>query len=134
MAEAVLRGSCLCGAVVYELEPPLIRFTYCYCSRCRKASGAARSSNLAVAPSQFRWVSGAESISRYDLPSARSFATAVCRNCGCSVPHGTRSGREIIVPAGSLDTEPPHGPSYHDHWSSRAAWASDDEADLPHVE
>jgi hypothetical protein len=133
MAEAVLRGNCLCGAVAYEFEPPFIRFTHCYCFRCRKASGAARSSNLAVAPSQFRWVSGSESVSRFDLPSARSFATAVCRNCGCPVPHATRSGREIIVPAGSLDTEPPHGPTYHDHWSSRAAWVSDDEH-LPHVE
>jgi hypothetical protein len=134
MTEAALRGSCLCGSVAYELEPPLLRFTHCYCSRCRKASGAGRSSNLAVAPARFRWLAGADLVSRYNLPSARSFATAICGRCGCPVPHATRSGREIIVPAGSLDGEPPHGPLHHDHWTSRAAWVSEDEANLPHRE
>ena len=134
MSESALRGSCLCGAVRYALDLPLVRFTHCYCSRCRKATGAARASNLAVAPSQFRWLAGSESISRYDLPSARSFATAVCRHCGCPVPHVTRSGREIIVPAGSLDAEPPHGPQRHDQWSSRAGWVSEDEQHLPREE
>jgi hypothetical protein len=123
VSERVLRGSCLCGAVVFEIDPPIASFVYCYCSRCRKATGTGRAANLRVAPSQLRWLAGEERVARFDLPSARSFATAVCGVCGCPVPHATRSGRELIVPAGALDDELAQAPAEHCEWASRAAWA-----------
>jgi hypothetical protein len=123
MSDRVLRGSCLCGAVTFELEPPLARFVYCYCSRCRKASGSGRAANLYVAPAQLRFASGAELVRRFDLPSAKSFATAVCSRCGSPLPHTTRSGREWVVPAGALDVEPGLAPSERCEWESRARWA-----------
>jgi len=122
MPGAVIRGGCLCGAVRFEIALPLLRFGYCYCSRCRKATGAGRSANAYVLPSQLVWLSGRELVSRWDLPEARSFATAVCGRCGCPAPRATRSGREVIVPAGSLDDAPPVSPGEHHEWDSRAPW------------
>lgn len=122
MADGVIRGSCLCGGVAFEVEPPVLRFGYCYCSRCRKATGAGRAANLYVLPAQLTWRSGQELVSRWDLPSARSFATAVCTRCGCPVPHATRSGREMVVPAGSLDDPPPFAPREELELGSRAPW------------
>jgi len=123
MSDGVLRGSCLCGEVVFELDPPLARLVYCYCSRCRKATGTDRAVNMYVAPGQLRWLAGTDRISRFDLPDARSFATAVCRRCGGPVPHPTRSGREMIVPAGSLDSPSARLPAAERcEWDSRAAW------------
>jgi Glutathione-dependent formaldehyde-activating enzyme len=58
MAETTLKGSCLCKAVQYEIRPPFIRFSHCYCSRCRKATGTGRGTNIAVAFDQFKWISG----------------------------------------------------------------------------
>ncbi|HKC51635.1 MAG TPA: GFA family protein [Myxococcota bacterium] len=77
---------------------------------------------MRVPPAQLRWVSGGELVSRWDLPTARSFATAFCTCCGCLMPHATRSGREMIVPAGALDDPPPSAPSGHHEWESRAPW------------
>ena len=131
MAGQVLRGSCLCKAVSYEVRPPFIRFSHCYCSRCRKATGGARSTNIAVAPDQFRWLSGEELISRYDLPEARSFSTAICRRCNCPVPRPTRSREQMIIPAGTLDDDPGSKPSAHRYWESRVAWIALDESHLP---
>ncbi len=131
MAEQAFQGSCLCGAVVYEISLPFVSFTHCYCHRCRKASGTARATNIVVLPEQFRWLGGEDFASRWNLSGARSFATTVCIRCGCPVPHATRSGREIIVPAGSLDDDLPIGPSAHRHWASRAGWAAIDETELP---
>src|SRR5437667_5711866 len=37
--------------------------------------------------------SGEELTARFDLPSAKSFATTFCRNCGSPLPHHTRGGR-----------------------------------------
>lgn len=131
MSDQVLRGSCLCKAVRYELRPPFLRFSHCYCSRCRKATGGVRSTNIAVTPGQFRWISGEELISRYDLPEARSFSTAICTRCNCPVPRPTRNREQVIVPAGALDDEPAIGPSAHRQWGSRVRWAAIDESHLP---
>jgi hypothetical protein len=118
------RGSCLCGSVRYEVDPPHLRFVHCHCSRCRRATGSAFATNLVVAPERFRWTSGEHDIVRYDLPEARSFANAFCGMCGSTVPHATRSGRAVIVPTGTLDEDPGARPDRHVFWSSRAPWTS----------
>jgi hypothetical protein len=123
MGDGVLRGSCLCGGVAFEIAPPLASFGYCYCSRCRKATGSGRAAGIYVAPAQLTWTRGAELVSRWDLPTARSFSTGFCTRCGCPMPHATRSGREMIVPAGALDDPPPFAPNEHREWESRAPWA-----------
>ena len=117
-----MRGSCLCGAVHYEVRLPFGSFVNCHCSRCRKATGSAYAANAVVAPDSFRWTRGEDLVARYDLPEARSFATAFCRHCGSPLPHLTRSGREVILPAGSFDDDPGVRSSGHAFWESRAAW------------
>ena len=121
-----LRGSCLCGAVAYEVDLPLARFVRCWCSRCRKASGASPTTNAYVAPDAFRWTRGADRVARYDLPTARSFATGFCTTCGAPLPHSTRSGREVVIPAGSLDDDPGIVPTETAFPENRAAWAQVD--------
>ena len=44
----VVRGSCLCGGVKYEITGPLMRSGHCHCSNCRKAHGAAFRSRARV--------------------------------------------------------------------------------------
>lgn len=105
-AAEVLAGRCLCEAVAFEVWSPFLRFAHCFCRRCRKATGTGHATNLYCSPERFRWLSGEALVHRYDLPSARSFATVTCRTCGSPLPRLTRSGREIVVPAGSLDTAP----------------------------
>ena len=120
-----VRGGCLCGAVAFEAELPFDKFIRCHCSRCRKASGSAFATNAYVSPSAFRWVSGQESVARFDLPDARSFSSSFCTHCGSPLPHATRSGREMIVPAGSLKDDPGVSPTADVCWDSRAPWLSD---------
>jgi len=123
-----IRGSCLCGTARYELDPIPARFVRCHCSRCRRATGSAYACNLIVAPQHHRWTSGESQVARYDLPQARSFANSFCRRCGSPMPHPTRSGREIIVPTGTLDGDPRL--KVHDDifLADRALWLLPDEA------
>jgi hypothetical protein len=116
-------GRCLCGAVTYEIALPADRFVYCHCSRCRKATGCAHSANIYVKPAAFRWTNGENKVGRFDLPEARSFAIGFCIDCGAPVPHWTRSGRAIVVPAGSLDNDPGVKPTHIYISESRAPWA-----------
>jgi hypothetical protein len=120
-----VRGGCLCQSVAFEAELPLVKFVKCHCSRCRRATGSAFAANAYVWPEAFRWTSGQEQVVRFDLPEARSFATSFCRQCGSPLPHATRSGREVIIPAGSLLDDPGTSPTMDACWSSRARWLSD---------
>lgn len=127
----VLRGSCLCGAVGFSVSPPFALFSYCYCTRCRKATGADRAAVLIVKPDQLQWAQGSVAAKRWDLPSASSFATAFCPTCGCAQPRLTRDGKWAVVPAGALDDAPPIEPECHEHWASRARWVCEDGPKLP---
>ena len=119
----IVSGGCLCGAVGYEVRLPFTKFINCHCSRCRRASGSAYAVNAYVAPAAFRWTGGEDRVVRFDLPEARSFSSAFCSRCGAPVPRATRSGREIIIPAGSLRDDPGVRPTANLHWASRAGWS-----------
>jgi len=125
-----VRGRCLCGCVEFEVDLPFVKFVKCHCSRCRSASGSAFAANAYVLPSAFRWLAGEDRVARFDLPQARSFSTSFCRDCGSPLPHATRSGREVIIPAGSLRDDPGVSPTIDACWQSRAPWLSD-AIDLP---
>jgi len=82
-------------------------------------------SNILVPPEQFRWTRGDDVVVRFDLPEAESFSTCFCRVCGSPLPHLTRSGKKVIVPAGSLDDDPLVRPERSIWWEYRAAWFKD---------
>jgi hypothetical protein len=114
---AVAHGSCLCKTVQYEVELQFERFMYCHCTRCRKATGSPHAANGFVKPSAFRWLSGEAAVKRFGLQ--------FCTNCGCRVPHLTRDGARMVIPAGSLDEDPGTKPQAIVFWGSRAPWYTD---------
>ena len=124
------RGSCLCQTVKYQFTAPHHVFQNCHCSRCRKFTGSAHASNIIIDPSQFEWLSGEESVGRYEQPDCKHFATSFCKNCGSSLPWLSKSGRALVIPAGTLDEDPGIRPTQNIFWGSRAAWR-EEVADLP---
>ncbi len=130
MSEMIIKGSCLCGEVQYEIHGPLKIFQYCHCSRCRKFTGSAHASNIFVPPEQFKWVQGEISVGRYEKPDAKYFATCFCKTCGSSLPWAVQGGRNVVVPAGTLDEDPELRPLHNSFWESRAPWHTET-SDLP---
>ena len=131
--EKIIKGSCLCGKVEYEIVGPFKFFQYCHCSRCRKVTGSAHSSNLFVPPAQFKWVKGEELTGRYEHPTAKYFATTFCKNCGSSLPWATKGGQNIVVTAGTLDSDPGIKPLHNVFWGSKASWL-EETSNLPKSE
>ncbi len=122
MHEYEVSGSCLCKKVTYAITDNLGIFQYCHCSRCRKFTGSAYASNLLVSPGDFKWTSGQEFVGRFELDEAKHFATSFCKNCGSSLPWLAKSGKAVIVPAGTLDGDPKIRPFQNIYFSSRAVW------------
>lgn len=121
MAERIT-GGCLCGMVAFEVSGPFTAFHWCHCTRCRKDTGSAHAANLFTRPASIRWLGGENTVRRFDLPEAERFAKAFCEHCGSPVPYVNRSGTHLIVPAGSLDSDPGIVPQDNIHWGSRASW------------
>ena len=122
MSGQEVTGSCLCGKVSYRITGNMGVFQYCHCSRCRKFTGSAHAANLFVAPGDFSWLGGEEFVGRYEPEQTKYFATCFCRNCGSSLPWLSKSGRVVIIPAGSLDRDPGIRPMQNIFCASRPAW------------
>lgn len=105
-------GSCLCGAVTFEIEGALQPADACHCSQCRKVSGHFWSSTD-VAESNLR-LTGADRLTWFQ-PSERA-KRGFCSVCGSALfwksafkdsiavamgaiaaPTGTRLGHHIFV-------------------------------------
>ncbi|WP_150495787.1 GFA family protein [Roseibium aquae] len=118
------KGQCLCGAVKFRISGEFDSFFLCHCSRCRKDSGSAHSSNLFSSTARVCWLSGEESIRKFRLAGSRH-QKCFCTNCGSALPYSAEGDGLLVVPAGSLDGQIGMRPNAHICCSSRADWDDD---------
>lgn len=123
MPDSILKGSCLCGAVHYEITGEPKRFYHCHCSRCRKATGTGHASNLFLQPATLKWLAGEEHVRSFKLPEALRFTNQFCAICGGRLPRQPKDTDTVIVPAGSLDSDAPIRPQTRIFFGSRANWS-----------
>ena len=128
MSQTTVKGSCLCGAVQYEVTGKTERFYHCHCQRCRKATGTGHGSNLLISPhTSITWMQGEELLSKYKVPEAKRFFNCFCQTCGGPMPRVVPELDGVLIPAGSLDTPPPVFPQARIFWDSREDWSCADE-------
>ncbi|MDE2305060.1 MAG: GFA family protein [Gammaproteobacteria bacterium] len=123
MTLITLSGSCLCGAVKFEMTGEARRFYHCHCMRCRKATGTGHASNLFLQPGSLRWISGEEHLRSFKVPEAQRFTNQFCSICGARVARQPAGSDIVIAPAGSLDDEIPLQPQARIFAASRSNWS-----------
>jgi hypothetical protein len=96
---AVIRGSCLCGAVAFEITGALSPVVDCHCGQCRKMTGhylastdAAREDLSFTSDSGLKWYHASD-IAR------RGF----CGDCGSTLFWEGNGTKRIAIAAGCLD-------------------------------
>lgn len=102
-------GSCLCGAVRFEITGPNKWFTHCHCSMCRKHHGALYGTSIGIEQQNFKWLQGEADIVHYR--SSPAFERPFCKHCGSVVPD--TSGEVVVVPAGTVEGELDMQPRAH---------------------
>ena len=115
-----LRGSCLCGAVAFEVTGPIRGVGSCHCSKCRKVSGTAGNAEFIVRSARFAWVHGQEQCVRYQRPDG--WGPMRCRTCGSPVPQSHDGGKSMWVQAGLMDDALGTDVKLHIFCGSRADW------------
>ena len=101
MSDEIHSGSCLCGAVRYEVSGPLRPVIGCHCTQCRKQTGhymaatAAKLGNFKITKDDgLRWFRSSERAQR-----------AFCQICGSTL-FWQGTGRDYVaIAAGTLDGE-----------------------------
>lgn len=100
--DARATGSCLCGAVRYEVRGPLRDVLTCHCVECRRWSGhvfaaaAARREHLVFLEQRgLRWITSPQS----ESDARRGF----CGECGSSLFWDAPRRDTICIAAGTLD-------------------------------
>ena len=94
-----MRGSCLCGDVLFEVRPPLRDVVACHCTQCRKVSGhywAAAS----VPVEAFRLIRE-QGLAWYR--SSPSATRGFCRSCGATLFWKPDGEDRISFSPGALD-------------------------------
>jgi hypothetical protein len=127
---AGMQGSCLCNAVAFSAAKLPRHFVNCYCSLCRRQTGAAFKSTLFAAIEDFRWLRGENKIRRYALPptlgsprrGAPRHDADFCSGCGSPVPSLLEQQATAMLPAGAIDSVLPPLPAVHIHVASKAPW------------
>ena len=116
----MIRGSCLCGGIRYEVTGDLEEMHHCHCSRCRKAHGAAFST-FAQAASAGLTVGGEEQLRRYR--SSKQVERAFCGVCGSQLFFRFDGLPDSVwVAVATLDDEPALAPQAHIFVGSKASW------------
>jgi hypothetical protein len=115
-------GSCLCGAVAYELTDVPRRVVHCHCSRCRRSRGAPFATTLFTRSDRLRWRHDPDLVRTYRLPLPRTYETDFCVRCGSLTPTVLPHFELALIPAGSIDTPLAPLPAVHINVASKARW------------
>lgn len=121
MAEK-LTGRCLCGAVHFEINEPLVYIAHCHCIHCRRFHGVEHSTYSAVPKSSLQITRGEEWLHTYqgDEGQSRTF----CSVCGSSLfaSYLPDEGMMVSVAMGAVDGDPGVRPGLHMYVASKAPW------------
>lgn len=115
------QGSCLCGAVKYELSGNFQSFFLCHCTRCQKDTGSAHAANLFAKSGELTWLQGKVEVKTYQHPNSLH-SKSFCQKCGSALPTLVEHINSVLVPAGSLDSPVPIVPTAKIFVGSGAGW------------
>jgi hypothetical protein len=121
MATGDFGGSCLCGAVVYELDVAPRVTVACHCSLCRKSTGSAFGVWSLVPRDHFRWISGESAL--HEFNSTDHGRRLFCKHCGTTLGSVTaRRPHFMHIAAGTFDRAPPLRIGLHAYTASKVDW------------
>lgn len=112
-----MTGGCLCGAVRFELVPPLRAISICHCSLCRR-SGTLAGAYTAVSHDRFTLLDD-RGLAWYTDTNERE--RGFCNACGATL-FWRSSDASISVSAGALDDPAGLNVSAHIYVDDAAPW------------
>ena len=104
MTDALLAGSCQCGAVRYEATQAPLALYVCHCTECRRQSSSAFGISVTVPQAAFRIVQGEPQRWSRPTDTGHTLDCWFCPDCGTRLWHQRRGATGTLnIKGGSLD-------------------------------
>jgi len=117
----MVKGSCCCGKIKYEISGEIYGFKHCHCYTCRKITGTAYASSAVTASAGFTITEGKGELTGFlsSPGKTRNF----CRNCGSQIYaiHDNDTSF-VILRVGTIDNFPSLPLEAHIWISQKAPW------------
>lgn len=94
-----MRGSCLCGAIKYQVDGPMKDVHACHCRQCRKQSGHFMAAS--AAPRDKVNIDGRDQITWFS--SSPGIRRGFCRTCGSHLFWDDEKWDHLSINLGALD-------------------------------
>jgi hypothetical protein len=115
----MIKGSCCCGAIRFELLAAPTMMATCHCSRCRKVGA---STFVFVKKETFRWVQGREFVSCFEPEAPFKHARCFCGKCGTALGEMESLQDSFPIAANCLDDDPVVRNRFHEFVDNKPAW------------
>lgn len=118
----MLTGSCLCGAIHYQIDrtPVVDKIIFCHCSRCRKWNGSAFNVAMLIEKNQFQLLKGNDKIKAFSIKGINRF---FCSACGSNLFTSRDNDSQLYrLRIGTLDTPIEPIKKIHIYTGSKANW------------
>jgi len=115
-----MKGSCLCGAIAYEIDSIDTPIGHCHCRTCQKAHAAPFATTTGVLRAHFRWLQGEEKLSSFE--SSPGKLRHFCSVCGSHLVAERFGQPNLIVRVATLDENPSLSPQMHIWTSHDQPW------------
>jgi len=119
-AMTIMKASCLCGGVTYDITGPIHRARFCHCVTCRKFSGTAYAAWGLIETANLTLGQLSAVVNKFDSGNG---LRAFCSTCGSplwyeptALPHFRG------IPLGVLDDEAVVAPQMHVWTQSKVPW------------
>ncbi len=125
-------GSCLCGAVQFEIKGQINHIVHCHCSQCRKAQGSSFATNGIVNSPDFNILSGKEQLTGYESTPGQT--KYFCKICGSPIISKTAAKPDQVrIRLGTIISDIKERPVAHIFTTSKANW-EEITGDIPQYE
>ena len=122
MPTEVLIGSCLCGAVRYEIRGTIESICHCHCTMCQKVHGSAFGTYAPVPRSDIQFTQGLPAIQAYQ--SSPSALRRFCSICSSALlwENASEFPETAFLSVATLDSPIARPTQRHIHVSSKVSW------------
>lgn len=115
----MIKGSCCCGTVQFELSEPPSMLGTCHCTRCRKVGASAiafvKSSSLQI-------IQGRDKISTFEATPPYKYNRCFCSVCGSALGEILSDEESFPIAANCLDDAIQVENSFHEFVSEKPDW------------
>ncbi|WP_417878527.1 GFA family protein [Vibrio sp.] len=115
----MIKGSCKCKSVQFEIVGEVKKVVNCHCNLCRKMNGASFSTYAAVLQSEFRLIAG--EVTLYDV--SETATKHFCQSCGTPIYNTNPKYTGLnIIHIGTLDEATNYTPDVNIYAESKLDW------------